>query len=50
MDLEVLKKEISTFRGDDGRVRKVSDELLFEIFRPGRNGRAPQRDFTQPSE
>lgn len=32
MDLEVLKKKVSTFRGDGGRVTKVSDELLMEIL------------------
>ena len=32
MDLEVLKKKISTFRGEGGRVRNVSDELLMEIL------------------
>ena len=32
MDLEVLKKKVSTFRGDGGRVTKVSDDLLMEIL------------------
>ena len=32
MDLEVLKKRISTFKGDGGRVRITSDELLMEIL------------------
>ena len=32
MDLEVLKKKISSYRSDDGKVRKVSDELLMEIL------------------
>ena len=32
MELEVLKKKISTFRGEGGRVCKVSDELLMEIL------------------
>lgn len=32
MDLEVLKKKVSTFRDNGGRVRKVSDELLIEIL------------------
>jgi len=32
MDLEVLKKKISTYRSDSGRVRKVNDDLLMEIL------------------
>jgi hypothetical protein len=32
VDLEILKRKISTFRGDGGRVRKVSDDLLMEIL------------------
>ena len=32
MDMEVLRKKISTFRGEGGRVRITSDELLLEIL------------------
>lgn len=32
MDLEVLRKKISTFRGDAGRVRITDDHLLLEIL------------------
>ncbi len=32
MDLEVLKKKISTFRGDGGRVKITDDHLLLEIL------------------
>lgn len=32
MDLEVLKKKISTFRGEAGRVRITDDHLLLEIL------------------
>ncbi len=32
MDLEVLKKKISTFRGDGGKVRISDDILLLEIL------------------
>jgi hypothetical protein len=32
MDLEILKKKISTFRTDGGHVRGVSDELLLEVL------------------
>lgn len=32
MELEVLKKKLSSFRGEGGRVTNVSDELLLEIL------------------
>lgn len=32
MDLEVLKKKISTFRGEGGRVKITDDRLLLEIL------------------
>jgi hypothetical protein len=32
MDLEILKKKVSSYRDNGGRVRKVSDELLVEIL------------------
>ena len=32
MDLEVLKKKISTFRGEGGRVKITDDGLLLEIL------------------
>lgn len=32
MDLSILKKKISTFRSDGGKLRNVSDELLMEIL------------------
>ena len=32
MDLEILKKKLSSFKGEGGRVTKVSDELLIEIL------------------
>ncbi len=32
MDLEVLKKKVSTYKGDGGRVSITSDELLIEIL------------------
>ncbi len=32
MDLEVLKKKVSTFRGDGGRVKITDDHLLLEIL------------------
>jgi hypothetical protein len=32
VDLEVLKKKVSTFRGDKGRVRITDDHLLLEVL------------------
>lgn len=32
MDLEILKKKISTYRGEGGRLRNVPDDLLLEIL------------------
>lgn len=32
MDLEVLKKKISTYKGEGGRVSITSDELLIEVL------------------
>ncbi len=32
MELEVLKRKISTFRGDGGRVKITDDQLLLEIL------------------
>lgn len=32
MELEVLKKKLSSFKGEGGRIRNVSDELLLEVL------------------
>ena len=45
MDLEVLKKKLSSFRGEGGRVRNVSDELLLEILCAWENWTGTSRDF-----
>lgn len=45
MDLEVLKKKISTFRGEGGRVRITSDELLMEILLAWEQWQGPVRGF-----
>jgi hypothetical protein len=47
MDLEILKKKISTFRGDGGKVRKVSDEVLIEILGAWEQWTGPSRDFAR---
>lgn len=33
MDLIILKKRLSTFRNDEGRLSNVSDELLLDILK-----------------
>ena len=45
MDLEVLKKKISTFRGDGGRVRITDDSLLMEILRAWEQWTGPTKGF-----
>ena len=45
MDLEVLNKKIGTFRGEGGRVRNVSDELLMEILSAWENYKGPTKGF-----
>jgi hypothetical protein len=45
MDLEILKKKISTFRGEGGRVRNVNDELLMEILSAWEQWTGPAKGF-----
>ena len=45
MDLEVLKKKLSSFKGEGGRVTKVSDELLLEILSAWEHWTGSARDF-----
>jgi hypothetical protein len=45
VDLEVLKKRISTFRGDGGRVKNVSDDVLLEILLAWEQWTGPGRGF-----
>ena len=45
MDLEVLKKKISTFRGEGGLVKKVSDEVLLEILSAWEQWTGPAKGF-----
>lgn len=45
MDLEVVKKKLSSFRTDGGRVTKVSDDLLLEILSSWENWTGSAKDF-----
>lgn len=45
MDMEVLKKKISTFRGEGGRVRITSDDLLMEILMSWEQWTGPANGF-----
>lgn len=45
MDLEVLKKKLSTFRGEGGRVRNVSDDLLLEVLSAWEHWTGTAKDF-----
>lgn len=44
------KKKISTFRGDGGKVRNVSDELLVEILSAWENWTGPAKGLLERSE
>lgn len=45
MDLEVLKKKISTFRGEGGRVRITDEALLMEILLAWEQWKGPMKEF-----
>lgn len=45
MDMEVLKRKISTFRGDGGRVRISDDSLLMEILMAWEQWKGQSKDF-----
>jgi hypothetical protein len=45
MDLEVLKRKISTFRGDGGRVKINDDGLLMEILSSWEQWTGASKDF-----
>ena len=32
MELEILKKKLSSFKGEGGRIRNVNDDLLLEVL------------------
>lgn len=45
MDLEILRKKISTFRGDGGRVRITESSLLMEILLAWEQWQGPIKEF-----
>lgn len=45
MELEILRKKISTFRGDGGRVRITDDGLLMEILAAWEQWTGPASGF-----
>jgi hypothetical protein len=45
MDIEVLKKKISTFRGDGGRVRITDDQLYMEILTAWEQWKGSSKEF-----
>jgi hypothetical protein len=45
MELEILKKKISTYRGDGGRVRITDDGLLMEILSAWEQWQGPGKEF-----
>lgn len=45
MDMEVLKRKISTFRGNGGRVRITDDALLMEILMSWEQWKGPTKEF-----
>jgi hypothetical protein len=45
MELEILKRKISTFRGDGGRVRITDDSLLMEILLAWEQWQGPSKEF-----
>lgn len=45
MDIEVLKKKISTFRGEGGRLRITDDQLYMEILHSWEQWTGTAKDF-----
>jgi hypothetical protein len=45
MDLIILKKRLSTFKTDGGRVQNVSDELLLDILRAWESWTGKAKEF-----
>ena len=45
MDSNILKKRLSTFRSENGRLRKISDDLLVDILRAWESWAGTSKDF-----
>ena len=45
MDLEVLKKKLSSFKSEGGKTRNVSDELLLEVLSSWEHWGGSSREF-----
>ena len=45
MELEILKKKLSSFKGEGGRIRGVSDELLLEVLSAWEHWTGTARNF-----
>lgn len=45
MELEIVKKKLSSFRGDGGRIRGVNDELLLEVLSAWENWTGSSKNF-----
>ncbi len=45
MDLEILKKKVSTFRGEGGRVRVTDDALMMQILLAREQWTGPAKSF-----
>ena len=45
MDMDILKRKISTFRGDGGRVRITDDQLYMEILLAWEQWKGSSKEF-----
>ena len=45
MDVEIVKKKISTFRGEGGRLRITDDALYMEILSVWEQWKGPSKEF-----
>lgn len=45
MDLEILKKKISSYRTDGGHLKKVSDEVLMDLLLAWEHWTGPAKGF-----
>lgn len=45
MELEILKKKLSSFKGEGGRIRGVSDDLLLEVLSAWEHWAGSSKEF-----